>query len=365
MTQADIKRGIKNGLRFALTLSSPLFSRKSTMDPAAARANLLACSPKPTGTTKASNRLVDPTCDLQIVIPAYNVEKYLESCMDSVLNQRTKYTYHVVLVDDGAKDRTPEIADKYADDPRVTVIHQKNRGLSGARNTGMAEIFGKYIMFVDSDDVLCEGAVDAFLDTAFQYDCDIVEGSAYYVFDDRQTIMHQYDCVKKLGNPFDLHGHAWGKVYKGQIFENLCFPEGYWYEDSVLSYLIFPAVTTVYGIPQITYGYRINQSGIVKISHGKPKSIDTYWITEQLMEEHALAGLPADADFFQYMLLQIRLNQHRVADLSLEIQESVFIQTCELLDRYFPDSAYTGERNLINALKAKDFGRFRMCCKIF
>lgn len=60
----------------------------------------------------------------------------------------------------------------------------------------------------------------------------------------------------------------------------------------------------------MAYGYRINQAGIVKSSHGKPKSVDTYWITEELMAEHARAGLPADDAYFRYILLQIRLNQH-------------------------------------------------------
>lgn len=366
MTQTDIKRGIKRVLRGALTMTAPLFSKKSAMDPQTARANLLTCAPRPAGTAAAANRLLPPTCDLQIIIPAYNVEQYLAACMDSVLAQETKYSYHVILVDDGAKDRTPEIADRYADDPRVTVIHQKNKGLSGARNTGLTEIFGKYLMFIDSDDILCQGAIDALLDTAFGHDCDIVEGGAYYLFDDRQEIAHRYDAEQKIANPHDLHGHAWGKVYRAEIFEKLCFPEGFWYEDSLLSYLIFPAVQSAFVCPQICYAYRINQAGIVKSSQGKPKAIDTYWITEQLLEEHRAAGLPLDAAFFEYMLLQIRLNQLRVADLDQTIQESVFVLTCALLEQYFPgDQDFQGQRTLRKALRTRDFGMFRMCCRLF
>lgn len=366
MTQSDIKRGIKTILRNGSTLAAPLFSKKTTTDPETARATLLACTPRPAGTSRAANRLLAPACDLQIVIPAYNVEAYLESCMDSVLAQETKYSYHVVLVEDGAKDRTAEIADKYANDPRVTVIHQQNKGLSGARNTGLTEIFGKYILFIDSDDILYPGAIDALLDTAFQYDCDIVEGGAYYLFENRREIMHRYESAQKVSNPHDLHGHAWGKVYKAQIFEKLGFPEGFWYEDSLLSYLIFPAVKNAYICPEICYGYRVNEEGIVRSSHGKPKAVDTYWITEQLLEEHVRAGLPCDAAFFEYMLLQIRLNQHRVADLEETIQESVFVLTCELLERHFPeDLPDCGSKNLRRALKTRDFGMFKMCCKFF
>ncbi len=366
MTQTDIKRYIKMGLRGGLTLAAPLFTHKSTLDLNTARETLLAATPRPAGICKAANKLLAPSCDLQIIIPAYNVERYLEGCMASVLSQETNYTYHVILVDDGAKDRTPEIADKYANHPNVTVIHQANRGLSGARNTGLREIFGRYLLFIDSDDVLCPGAIDALLDTAYTHDCDLVEGGAYYVFDERQTVMHQYSAEKEIPNPFDLHGHAWGKLYKAEIFETLCFPEGFWYEDSLLSYLIFPAAKTVYGCPHICYGYRINQEGIVKSSQGKPKAIDTYWITEQLLAEHAEAGLSMDNAFFSYMLLQVRLNQDRVKGLSPEIQESVFVVTCDLMERYFPIfPALPGEKTLCKALKTRDFGMFRMCCKIF
>lgn len=366
MTKSEIKRSLKTVLRGTCTLASPLFSKKSEMTAEAAREMLLNCSPRPAGTAKASNALLPPRCDLQIIIPAYNVEQYLAACMDSVLAQETNYSYRVILVDDGAKDRTPEICDKYASDPRVTVIHQTNRGLSGARNTGLRELFGRYVMFVDSDDILCPGAIQALLDTAFQNDADLVEGGAYYVFDNRQEIAHSYPSAHSVSNPQALHGHAWGKVYRAEIFEKLCFPEGFWYEDSLLSYLIFPAVKRAYVCPHICYGYRINESGIVKSSVGKPRAIETYWITEQLMQEHAEAGLPFDESFLEYMLLQTRLNQLRVAALGETIQEGVFVLTCCLIERYFPSGlCLTGQRNLRKALKTRDFGRFRMCCRFF
>lgn len=367
MTASALKGAIKSALKSVLNTSAPLFSRISAMNLSSARDTLMQCAPKPAGTAAAHNRLLPPECDLQIVIPAYNVEQYLAECMDSVLSQKTKYTYRVLLVDDGSTDATPAIADSYASDSRVTVIHQKNRGLSGARNTGIQEIFGKYIMFIDSDDLLFDGAIDAMLDTAFQFDCDLAEGGAYYVFGDRKTVMHRYASTRKVPNPYDvLHGHAWGKVYRGSLFEHLCFPEGYWYEDSLLSYLIFPKIGTACVTGQMVYGYRVNEAGIVRSSHGKPKSIDTYWITEELMSEHARAGFAADEVYFRYMLLQIRLNQHRVADLPEEIQESVFVLTCDLFCRTFP-AEMNDRRNrvLIKALRTRDFGMYKMCCKIF
>ena len=367
MTLSELKGIVKKTLRTASAACAPLRSSISRMDAQQARELVRSYAAKPESTCFADNQLADIRCDLQIVVPAYNVEAYLEACMESILSQKTKYSYHVLLVDDGAKDRTPQIADQYADDPRVTVIHQKNRGLSGARNTGLKTLFGKYILLVDSDDILCEGAIDGLMDTAMAHDCDLVEGGAYYLFDDRKTVMHHYEQDRKVENPFaQLHGHAWGKLYKRELFAKLCFPEGYWYEDSILSFLVFYMAKNIYFSQQMAYGYRINESGIVKSSVGKPRAVETYWITEMLLEERSGRGLPMDAAFFQFLLLQIRLNQLRVSNLSEEVQEAVFVLTCELLRTYFDSEAMTGkEKNLVKALKTKDFGMFLMCCNFF
>ena len=363
----SIKAAVKSALKLCLNASSPLFRRISAMEVSAARENLECFSPRPVGIAEADNRLLPPRCDLQIVIPAYNVEKYLAACMDSVLAQKTKYTYHVILIDDGSTDATAAIADTYAADSRVTVIHQENKGFSGARNTALSEIFGKYLMFVDSDDCLCEGAVEALLDTAFRQNCDVVEGGAYYLIDGEKTVMHRYNRVQNVEAPCDvLHGQPWAKVYKGKLFENIRFPEGFWFEDSIVSFLIYPKAEAVSVIPQMVYVYRINQAGIVKTSQGKPKAIDTYYITEAMTQAHARAGLPEDDIYLRYLLLQFRLNQHRISGLPEEIQESVFVLTCDLYKRIFPaDWTDRRSRALLRALKRRDFGAFRMCCKLF
>ena len=89
---------------------------------------------------------------ISIVIPAYNVENYIEQCLLSVIKQTYK-TLEIIVVDDGSKDKTGEIADKYAKmDDRIIVVHQNNGGLPNARNTGMKYAHGEYVMFLDSDD---------------------------------------------------------------------------------------------------------------------------------------------------------------------------------------------------------------------
>lgn len=366
MTKSDVKQLIKGFLRGATSAAAPLFSKKTSLTVDDARDILLSCAPCPAGTCRAANVVSPPRCDLQIIIPAYNVEAYLADCMDSVLSQQTRYSFHVILVDDGAKDATPAICDRYSDHPNVTVIHQKNKGLSGARNTGLKELFSKYILFLDSDDLLLPGAIEAMLNTAFAHDADLVEGGAEYVFADRREIAHHYDTEAPLADPYRLHGHAWGKLYRADIFADLQFPEGFWYEDSLLSYLIFPAVKNVWLCPHSCTGYRINESGIVKSSVGKPRAVETYWITERLLLEHKEAGLPMDGSFFRYLLLQARLNQLRLSALPSNVQESAFLLTCDLLSAHFPSGMQVpGEKQLQASLRRKDFGMFKMCCKFF
>lgn len=357
-----LKKIIKSTIKAALTAAAPLCSKKSDMDSETAREVLEAFSPRPTGTALTQNTLLSPTCDLQIIIPAYNVEEYLAQCMDSVLSQQTKYDFRVILVDDGSTDTTPAIADRYAADPRVQVIHQANRGFSGARNVALKEIFARYIMFVDSDDMLCPGAVEALLDAAYAHDCDVTEGGAYYLTGDEQTIMYRYDTAAPA-DAFSFHGQPWAKVYKAALFENLRFPEGFWYEDSILSFLIWPVVKSARTVTEMAYIHRRNPKGITAASRGRSKAIDTWWITEQLISERAALSLPKDEAYFAQLIDQIKLNHYRIKALPENIQEAVFTLTCALLTEQFP--TFPQETTLTKALKTKNFGTFKMCCKFY
>ena len=361
-----VKKWIKQGLKAVFNASAPLFSKKSDMDEKKAREILTACSPPPAGVARAENRVVEPVCDLQIVIPAYNVAEFLEGCMDSVLSQKTKYDFRVVLVDDGSTDETPKIADRYRANPRVRVIHQENRGFSGARNVAMEVLFARYIMFVDSDDLLHPGAIEALLDAAYANDCDVAEGGAYYLTGEEQTLMYRHDKAEMVDAAQTFHGQPWGKVYRTELFRNLRFPEGFWYEDSILAFLVWPVVKRTCTVTEMAYIHRRNPKGITASSQGRPKAVDTYWITEALAQERQTLGLPADEAYFAQLLDQIRLNHYRVRQLSEDAQEAVFVLSCELMARTFGENwPESGEKTLVSALKNRDFGAYRMCCKLY
>ena len=95
--------------------------------------------------------------DLDIIIPVYNTAQYVEECVDSVLAQNTRFSFHVTIVNDGSTDNSRDKLKKYENDLRTTIIDQRNAGHSGARNTGLANMKGRYVMFVDSDDRLPGG----------------------------------------------------------------------------------------------------------------------------------------------------------------------------------------------------------------
>ena len=121
---------------------------------------------------------------VSIVIPIYNVEKYLNECVDSVIVQ----TYHdleIILVDDGSTDNSGKLCDEYKKiDDRIKVIHQKNGGLSAARNTGMDSAIGEYLYFLDSDDYIEPQTVERLVDTIEQEKADIVLFDGYVVYTD-------------------------------------------------------------------------------------------------------------------------------------------------------------------------------------
>ena len=124
---------------------------------------------------------------LSIIVPIYNVEQYLERCIESIINQTYK-NLEIILVDDGSKDNSGTIADTYASkDNRIKVIHKENGGLSDARNHGLDQSKGKYIMFIDSDDFIDSSMCEILFETAEKYFSDIVSCN-YYIYRNKNHI---------------------------------------------------------------------------------------------------------------------------------------------------------------------------------
>lgn len=280
-----------------------------------------------------------PQVDLMIVIPVYNVAPFLEQCILSILNQKTNFSYVAVFVDDGSTDGSGEILEKYKDRDTIVIIHQENYGLSRARNTGLKKIFGEYVCFLDSDDFLAEDAIEILMNSARKNDADIVEGShyLYYLNGERKLIAHtemQGAFAKE-----ELFGYACGKVIRSSFFCNLCFPDGYLFEDTIMGTILYPECERIVTLPDPFWYYRQNLLGITQTAGKKKETIDTFWLTKYCIEEADRRGLLTAEWYLPRFYNKMRLNYLRLREMPFDIKQSIFLLSCELYKQYFAHAA--------------------------
>ena len=202
---------------------------------------------------------------ISVIIPVYNVEKYLDRCMETVLNQ-TYGNMEIILVDDGATDQSGKKCDEYAlKDERVKVIHKKNGGLSSARNAALEIATGDYIGFVDSDDYIDEYMFEKMLQYCIDNDCDISVCGHFTEKNNKisieepiidQLIMYtKMDALETLVEDAMMNNYAWDKLYKAELFKGVRYPDGRNYEDIATTYLLFDKAERICQIPEYLYYY--------------------------------------------------------------------------------------------------------------
>jgi CDP-glycerol glycerophosphotransferase len=205
--------------------------------------------------------------ELSVIVPFYNVEAYLAECLDSILSQSFD-NVEVILVDDGSPDGSREIADSYAArDRRVRVVSRANGGLGAARNTGIREARGRYLTFVDSDDVIPPGAWAALVGSAQRSGSDVVVGAPNR-FDSAHSWSPRWvepvHCDPRMRIRLDQFPpllrnlYTWNKVFRRDFWEqqDLWFREGVAYEDQPIITQLFARARTIDVIPDVVYSYR-------------------------------------------------------------------------------------------------------------
>ena len=207
---------------------------------------------------------------ISVIIPVYRVEPYLRKCLDSVLGQ-TYRNLEVILVDDGSPDGCGSICDAYgARDPRVTVIHQENRGVSAARNTGVGAARGEYIAFVDADDWVEAEHIGYLLQLIRQETADIAvcrcetkaqRGGAEAVLLSGEEALRAL-LYQKL---FDTS--PWSKLYRADIVKETPFPENMFFEDLAVVCRMFGKAKRVAYSRRRTYHYRRTPDGTMNGGH--------------------------------------------------------------------------------------------------
>ncbi len=206
---------------------------------------------------------------VSIIIPAYNAEIYLGECLDSALNQTYPNT-ELIIINDGSTDNTKEILDKYsAQYQNIKVTHTENGGVSCARNIGLNNADGDYIMFLDSDDLLVPNAIEILLQDLADNDADIAIGTMNSETDTSAVILegtvvslwHETEALEKSleDNPFTYSSCA--KLYKKNVIDNVRFIEGRKiHEDSYFVFRVFLNKPTVVARDVCIYKYRVNEN---------------------------------------------------------------------------------------------------------
>ncbi len=298
--------------------------------------------------------------DLSIIVPCYNVQEYVEQCMDSILNQKTTYSYIIYLIDDGSTDGTYRVMSKYADSSQVKILRSTNNGAGHARNMGLNEVNTPYIMFVDADDYLTCDCVEKLMTVAYKYNADIVEGGLRYFDEDNKTIWkkkHENE-VFDIGIEAPLFGFPVAKVIKSRCFDDIRFPE-IGYEDTLGIYTFYPQAQKCCLIDDIVYNYRKNNNGCTRKIVNDFRQLDTVYVTEQLLKD-ALA-LNIDVQYlYRITLNQIITNYSRIYYMNFDIQMAVFVITCNIFDTYFSEMKIDNPsfKNLETSIKNHDFASY-------
>ncbi len=212
---------------------------------------------------------------ISIIIPVYNVEKYIKKCIDSVIEQTYK-NIEIILIDDGSTDSSGYICDEYAKfNSNIKVIHQKNCGLSEARNRGLDIAIGDYIFFLDSDDYIAYNTLEIMLNKLEKTQSDIcVCGTQRVDIYNCKTDMifslekKQMSGKEALEHIYDKNGWllviSWNKLYKREIWNDLRFDKGKIHEDEFIIHKIYLKCEKVITIPENLYFYRINPYSITE-----------------------------------------------------------------------------------------------------
>lgn len=212
---------------------------------------------------------------ISIVVPMYNVEKYIRRCLESLINQSKLDDVEILLINDGSQDSSREIAEDYAKKyPIIRIIDKENGGLSDARNVGIDAAKGKYILFVDSDDAIKSNTCEIFLEILMKHDYDIIacdfvriekNGKKYYKHSSKEKIVKSgNDFLKTELQNKTMFMASWSYIYKKEFLDNekLRFKKGILHEDEEFTPRALLAASRVLPLHFCFYNYFINPNTI-------------------------------------------------------------------------------------------------------
>ncbi|MBQ2946740.1 MAG: O-antigen ligase family protein [Bacilli bacterium] len=221
----------------------------------------------------SKQKLEDNKLKLSVIVPVYNVENYLETCLDSLINQ-TITNYEIIVVNDGSLDSSQSIIDKYQKlyPDKIKSYIKENGGLSDARNYGLKYAKGEYIAFLDSDDYVEYNMYELMYNKAVSQNFDVVACNVKYVYENENKTflcnskiysdLFEEKEIKKL--MLDIYPAVWNKIYKREKFQKFKFKKNAWFEDVEYLYRIFPYISSMGTIDKALINYKQREGAITK-----------------------------------------------------------------------------------------------------
>ncbi len=234
---------------------------------------------------------------VSVIVPVYNVEQYLERCVESIRNQSYK-NLEIILVDDGSPDNCGKMCDEFAEiDNRIKVIHQENSGLSAARNSGLKIATGEYISFVDSDDWISPQMIDIMAGAMDRHNADVVAcdfvheyketGKFKEIKDFNEIILQKSDLFKTTADTEHFAGYACNKLYRREKIGNLEFDEGLFSCEDIdfVSQFVTKCEIGVY-LPVALYHYYHHSASMTGEINYSYRKIDVINVYERLIDRY-------------------------------------------------------------------------------
>ena len=275
---------------------------------------------------------------ISVVIPVYQAEKFLRECLDSILRQRLSVSMEVLTVYNESEDASKEILQEYEEKGLIKVFYSDVPGPSRARNIGIENAKGEYLIFVDADDYLIgDRYFEDLFTTIKETDADLVQSG--YVKTDGQQILSTSTPLYEEVSGFDriretVPGFSWGKIMKAQLFDGISYPVDYWFEDSIFHMIILRRCRKVAFVKTAGYAYRRNPDGITYSKDKSKRSIEAVTVIPKILEMMEEAGEPVDTCTASVVLEHAGLLlENRIRKLSLKEQKTVFLYLAEVIDK--------------------------------
>jgi len=235
---------------------------------------------------------------VSVIVPVYNTEEYLGKCLDSLVNQTLK-DIEIIVINDGSKDRSGEIIEKYVKEnpEKIVYIKQENEGgICPPRNRGLERATGEYIAFLDSDDWIDVSAYERMYEKAKSKDFDIVMCETYAVYSNKNVYIScgvETDTRDIKGNMNNLYAVIWNKIYKRELLEKIKFREDVWFEDVEFLYRLYPNIKSI-GVVKKPFCYYLQRQGSMTYTYNEKiyriidnfESVFEYYKSNGIFEEY-------------------------------------------------------------------------------